>query len=650
MAAPLLELTNLGRDYPAGDQVIAALKDVTLSIEAGEMVAIVGASGSGKSTLMNVLGCLDRPTSGSYKVAGRDTASLEPDELAELRREHFGFIFQRYHLMADLTALANVEVPAIYAGQPAGARRARARSLLARFGLLDRLDHRPSQLSGGQQQRVSISRALMNGGQLILADEPTGALDSKSGAELMTVLEELNAEGHTVIVVTHDMSVAEHARRIIEISDGEIIADRLTGKAAPPPASRPAPNPGNTGLLAITQRLSEAFRMALMAMNAHRMRSFLTMLGIIIGIASVVSVVGLGQGSRAVILKQISSIGTNTVDVYPGKDFGDEKASSIHTLTPADADALATQSFIDSVTPTATTQVTLRYRNVSATGTVNGVGEQYFRVRDMVMASGKVFDRTAVHQDAQEVVIDDNTRRKLFGDSGDAVGQVILLGSVPCRVIGVAAHKDSAFGNGANLNVYVPYTTVLGRMLGQAYLRNITVRLTDNTPGDVAAAAIVKLLAARHGTQDVFTFSTDTIRKTIEQTTAALTGLIAMIAAIALIVGGIGVMNIMLVSVTERTTEIGVRTAVGARRSDIMSQFMIEASLLCLIGGGLGVGLALGLATLINRVAGENLKVVISPLSIVVAFAFSTLIGVVFGFMPARNAARLDPVEALARE
>ena len=649
MAPPLLQLTHLRREYPAGDQVIAALEDVTLTIEAGEMVAIVGASGSGKSTLMNILGCLDRPTSGSYQVAGRDTASLDPDELAELRREHFGFIFQRYHLMADLTALANVEAPAIYAGQPNAERRERAKALLTRFGLADRLHHRPSQLSGGQQQRVSISRALMNGGQLILADEPTGALDSKSGAELMKVLEELNAEGHTVILVTHDMKVAEHARRVIEISDGRIIADRQTGRPAPPPAQRAAPAHDRAGLGAVAQRLSEAFRMALSAMNAHRLRSFLTMLGIIIGIASVVSVVGLGQGSRQVILKQISSIGTNTVDVYPGKDFGDEKASSIHTLTAADADALATQSFVDSVTPTAATTVTLRYRNVSATGTVNGVGEQYFRVRDMDMASGLVFDRAAVRQQAQEVVIDDNTKRKLFGDD-NAVGQVILLGSVPCRVIGVAAHKDSAFGNGNNLNVYVPYTTVLGRMLGQAYLRNITVRLVDNTPGDVAAAAIVKLLAARHGTQDIFTFSTDTIRKTIEQTTAALTGLIAMIAAIALIVGGIGVMNIMLVSVTERTTEIGVRSAVGARRSDIMSQFMIEASLLCLIGGAFGVMLALGIAALINKVAGANLRVVISPLSIVVAFAFSTLIGVVFGFMPARNAARLDPVEALARE
>ena len=646
----LLELTHLRREYPAGDQVIAALKDVSLTIEAGEMVAIVGASGSGKSTLMNILGCLDRPTSGSYRVAGRDTATMDPDELAELRREHFGFIFQRYHLMSDLTALANVETPAIYAGQPRGARLKRARTILGRLGLSDRLDHRPSQLSGGQQQRVSIARALMNGGQLILADEPTGALDSKSGAELMALLEELNGEGHTVIIVTHDMQVAEHARRIIEIKDGEIIADRITGKPAPASgrslelrASRPSP-------MAWLDRLAEAFQMALTAMNAHRTRSVLTMLGIIIGIASVVSVVGLGQGSQQLILKQISSIGTNTIDVYPGKDFGDEKASTIHTLNADDADALAGQSFVDSVTPTANTNVTLRYRNVSAAGTVNGVGEQYFRVRDMPMAEGQVFDRSAVRRLSQDVVIDDNTKRKLFGDDGHALGEVILLGSVPCRVIGVAAHKDSAFGNGASLNVYVPYTTVLGRMLRQSYLRNITVRMTDASPVDVATDSIVKLLTLRHGLKDFYTFSTDTIRKTIQQTTQTLTTLIAAIALISLIVGGIGVMNIMLVSVTERTMEIGVRSAVGARRSDILSQFLIEAAMLCLIGGGIGVGLALLIATGINKVASGGFSMIISPLSIVVAFAFSTLIGVVFGFMPARKAARLDPVEALARE
>ncbi len=653
MSEPLLKLTGLRREYPAGDQVIVALKDVNLTIEAGEMVAIVGASGSGKSTLMNILGCLDRPTSGSYRVAGRDTAAMDPDELAELRREHFGFIFQRYHLMADQSALANVETPAIYAGRPRGARQARARELLTRLGLSDRLDHRPSQLSGGQQQRVSIARALMNGGQLILADEPTGALDSKSGAELLRLLEELNAEGHTVIIVTHDMKVAEHARRIIEISDGEIIADRQTERAgsdALAPRRTLPPIAHNTSAFAWLDRLTEAFNMALTAMNAHRTRAVLTMLGIIIGIASVVSVVGLGQGSQQLILKQISSIGTNTIDIYPGKDFGDEKASSIHTLTSDDADALAGQSFVDSVTPTANTSATLRYRDVSAAGTVNGVGEQYFRVRDMPMAEGAVFDRAAVRRLSQDVVIDDNTRRKLFGETGKALGEVILLDKVPCRVIGVAAHKDSAFGNGNNLNVYVPYTTVLGRMLGQSYLRNITVRMSDTAPADVATDTIVKLLTLSHGLKDFYTFSTDTIRNTIQRTTQTLTTLIAMIALISLIVGGIGVMNIMLVSVTERTMEIGVRSAVGARRSDIMSQFLIEASLLCLVGGGIGVGLALLIAAVINKLANGGFNMIVSPVSIIVAFVFSTLIGVVFGFMPARKAARLDPVEALARE
>ena len=650
MSEPLLQLTHLRREYPAGDQVIAALKDVSLTIEAGEMVAIVGASGSGKSTLMNILGCLDRPTSGSYRVAGRDTAQMDPDELAELRREHFGFIFQRYHLMADLSALANVETPAIYAGMPRGARQGRARQLLGRLGLSDRLDHRPSQLSGGQQQRVSIARALMNGGQLILADEPTGALDSRSGAELMALLEELNAEGHTVILVTHDMSVAEHARRIIEIRDGEIIADRLTEKPASAAARSLEPHRASAGAFAWLDRLTEAFQLALSAMNAHRTRSVLTMLGIIIGIASVVSVVGIGQGSQQLILKQISSIGTNTIDIYPGKDFGDEKAASIHTLNADDADALAGQNFVDSVTPTANTTVTLRYRNVSASGTVNGVGEQYFRVRDMPLAEGQVFDRSAVRLLSQDVVIDDNTKRKLFGDDGHALGEVILLGKVPFRVTGVAAHKDSGFGNGATLNVYAPYTTVQGRMLGQSYLRNITVRVVDGAPPDLASDTIVKLLTLRHGLKDFYTFSTDTIRKAIERTTQTLTLFIAAIALISLIVGGIGVMNIMLVSVTERTMEIGVRSAVGARRSDILSQFLIEASLLCLIGGGMGVGLALLLATAINKIANGSFTMIISPLSILVAFVFSTLIGMVFGFMPARKAARLDPVEALARE
>ena len=651
MTDALLQLRDLGREYPAGDETIHALKGVNLDIQAGELVAIVGTSGSGKSTLMNVLGCLDRPTTGTYRVAGRATAEMGPDELAELRREHFGFIFQRYHLLGDLTALGNAEVPAIYAGLTRNARDERAKQLLARLGMSDRVGHKPGQLSGGQQQRVSIARALMNGGKVILADEPTGALDTRSGEEVMKILGELHAEGHTIILVTHDMAVAEHAQRIIEIRDGEIVSDRANPKVK---AGRGVLNstqtPHGRQWQVLRDRFFEAFHMATLAMAAHRMRTFLTMLGIIIGIASVVSVVALGNGSRQRILNDISALGTNTIDVYPGANFGDMRSGKVQTLRATDATALASQSYVDSATPSVQTSVTARYGNVSATAQVTGVSEQYFRVRGLKIAEGSFFDTDAVNRMDQSVVIDPNTRTQFFGEHGESpIGKFILLGKVPSRVIGVTQKQSGGFGSSNNLSVWVPYTTVMGRMLGQNYVSSITVRVTDNTPMSAAEQAITKLVQLRHGRKDFFLNNTSEIRETIEATTRNITMLIGAIAAIALIVGGIGVMNIMLVSVTERTKEIGVRMAVGARQGDILQQFLIEAVLVCLIGGFLGVSLALGLGALMSA-AGGPISMVFSTASIVAAFACSTLIGVVFGFLPARNAARLDPVDALARE
>ena len=646
---PLLELRALRREFPAGDQVIAVLQDINLRIDAGEMVAIVGASGSGKSTLMNILGCLDRPTQGEYRVAGRATGDLAPDELAELRREHFGFIFQRYHLLSDLTALGNVEIPAVYAGEARDSRQARAMALLARLGLSDRIDHRPGQLSGGQQQRVSIARALVNGGQVILADEPTGALDTHSGAEVMAILRELHAEGHTVIIVTHDMQVAENAERIIEIRDGRIVDDRRRTAARPPAQAAPPERRRGNALAAWTGRLGEALHMALVAMAAHRLRTFLTMLGIIIGIASVVSMVALGSGSSQQILERISAMGTNTIDIRSGRGFGDERAARVQTLIPADAQALAHEPYVDSVTPGVTSSASLRYRNVSANGTINGVGDQFFRVRGYEIAEGVAFTDDGVRRQAQDVVIDPNTRNTLFGPDVNPIGQVILLGQIPARVIGVTAPRDAAFGNNDALNVWIPYTTAMHRILGQSHLRSITVRVADDVAPADAERYITELMTRRHGLQDFFLINTDSIRQTVQATTATMTLLISAIALISLMVGGIGVMNIMLVSVTERTREIGVRMAVGARQSDIMLQFLIEAVLVCLLGGILGITLALGVGELVDRL-GSDFRMIYSTASMVAAFACSTLIGIVFGFWPARNAARLDPVDALTRD
>ena len=649
---PTLQVTKLRREFPAGDSVIVALNDIDLSIAPGEMVAIVGQSGSGKSTLMNILGCLDRPTAGTYSVGGRATSDLEPDELAELRREHFGFIFQRYHLLGDLSALGNVEAPAVYAGVPAGARKDRATQLLDRLGLGERTGHRPGMLSGGQQQRVSIARALMNGGEIVLADEPTGALDTASGEEVMRILKGLHRDGHTVIIVTHDVNVAEHCERVIEIRDGRIIADRpgegrgeVEDQGLPPVATG-----GQGGFQALIDSFGEAFRMALLAMNAHRMRTFLTMLGIIIGIASVVCVVALGEGSRQKVLQQISSIGTNTLEVMPGRGFGDLRSGRIRTLVVADADALARQPYADSVTPSVTTSVTIRYGPNAATGTVNGVGDQYDRVRGLSMAQGRFLTPADVAALSPVIVIDQNTVNTFFPNGESPIGQVLLLGSVPARIIGVASAQGQSFGgNSESLNVYMPYTAVNARLLGTNTLRSITIRVKDDTDSSTAQAGVTALLTKRHGTVDFNIINTDQIRATITATTTTLTILISAIAVISLIVGGIGVMNIMLVSVTERTGEIGVRVAVGARRRDILQQFLIEAVLVCLLGGLLGIAFAL-LFGLVFSLFSKDFTLVYSPESIIAAFLCSTLIGVVFGWLPARNAARLDPVTALMRD
>ena len=652
MSEPIISLENVRREFMAGDTRVVALDDFSLDIRRGEMVAIMGSSGSGKSTLLNILGCLDRPTSGTYRVAGKNVSEFDADALAALRREHFGFIFQRYHLLADLSAAANVEIPAVYAGVDARERRMRANSLLERLGVGSRGGHRPNQLSGGQQQRVSIARALINGAEVILADEPTGALDRRSGEEVLKILKELHREGRTIIIVTHDADVAARAERIIELRDGRIVSDRRTETtatelAAPVPRTPWDSRPGWSGAL---RRLREASRMALVAMAAHRLRAFLTMLGIIIGIAAVSSVVALGNASQRKVLSDISSLGTNTIEVFPGKDFGDARAAKIKTLVLDDARALARQSFIAGVTPTVSTSTTVRYRGNESNVLVNGVGESYFLVKGAKLAKGRLFDEDAVRNIERQAVIDDNTRKTFFADDQTSgIGRVIWLGKVPCRIVGVIAQQQGGFGSNQNLSVYLPYTTVQAQFTGDRALRSILLRISDEISTNLAQDAVTTLLTQRHNTRDFVILNTDDIRRTITSTTQTLAFLVAAIAVISLVVGGIGVMNIMLVSVSERISEIGVRMAVGARRSDILQQFLVEAMLISSIGGIAGILIAVLLGMAVN-IAMPGFQISYSPLSIGAAFLTSTGIGVAFGFFPARRAAFLDPVVALSRD
>lgn len=661
----LLELKDVRRSYQSGATMVEVLHGIDLTVKAGEMVAIIGPSGSGKSTLMNIIGCLDNPSSGSYKVMGQDTLNMAPDELAALRRDFFGFIFQRYHLLGHLCARENVQVPAVYAGVRKHKRDERAKELLGSLGLDERTEYKPSQLSGGQQQRVSIARALMNGGQIILADEPTGALDTKSGQDVMKTLQELNAQGHTVIIVTHDPRIAACARRVIAIEDGSIKSDTINEQIKDINGDIHKDNssanttgvPLSTSLVkkqwsltwsSYLDRFKEAFIMAYRAMLSNRMRTLLTMLGIIIGIMAVVSVVALARGASEKIIANIAAMGTNTITIYPGQRMGDVRSGRIRSLTPRDLVVLQGQPFVDSVSASVQTNALLRRGAQESNAMAQGVSFDLFRVYGLKVKEGRIFSNQELQDRAQVGVIDDNAA-KLFFPTESALGKNIIVGNISVKVIGILAKTDSFVIRGENPNIFMPYTSVMTRLINQNYLSSIVVRIKEGFSTPVAESSIKSLLISRHGRQDFFMQSSDTIMKSIESATSTFTIMISAIAVISLVVGGIGVMNIMLVSVTERTREIGIRMAVGARQSDILSQFLIEAVMVCMLGGLLGVILSYIVGQVIMHFV-PAITLSYSMFSIIAAVLTSSAIGIAFGFMPARSASKLNPIEALARE
>ncbi|STB68622.1 ABC transporter ATP-binding protein/permease [Citrobacter freundii] len=642
----LIELSHVCREFNAGTQIIPVLNDISLKISSGEMVAIVGASGSGKSSLMNIIGCLDKPTSGEVYIDGIAVHTADTLLLAELRSRFLGFIFQRYHLMPYLTAKENIAIPALYTAMSKEEREKRTHRLARALGVENRLQHRPVQLSGGQQQRVSICRALINGAHIILADEPTGALDSVTGKALMDILHKLHASGHTIIIVTHDRDIARQAQRIVEISDGHIVSDVRNNSNSNVAHVRLAEQ-GN-GRTSFSRCINESIRMAWRSLLGHRIRAFLSMLGIIIGISSVVSSMAAGEGARQAIMNEIGKFGNTTMEIRPGEGWGSKRPDMERALSLNDVNSLQTLPWVLGVSPLVSNMSVAVRKGNDSSMMLTGVSQDYFALQGLRFIQGNGFTSRDVIDGEPVLVLDETGRDTFFPEGENPLGEIVQIAGTPWRVTGIASRPGPRIVGGF-MTAWMPHTSLQQRITGEKPLEAIALRFQENLSPDEATRQAERYLVHKHGKKDFFIQTDDQLANALQKASDSMSLLITAIAAISLLVGGVGVMNIMLVSVTERTHEIGIRLSVGARPSDIMNQFLIEAVMICALGGLLGVLMAWVIGTLFALIT-NTFSMIFTPFPILLACGFSVFIGLTFGYFPARRAARLSPTEALARE
>ena len=697
---PILCVRDATKVYHLGDTEVRALRGVTLTINRGEFVAIMGASGSGKSTLMNILGCLDRPTGGEYLLEGIDVAQLDEPALARIRGRRIGFVFQTFNLLPRTSAIENVELPLFYAAQIEG-NIARARDMLKMMGLADRERNQPNQLSGGQQQRVAIARALVNDPAIVLADEPTGNLDSQNALDIMATIRALNLErGVTVVLVTHERDLAELADRIITLRDGRIISDSPTVHSAGRGATRSLPAVQPYRERRFVSRFDSVLReagsigwiallAALRAIGRNKLRAGLTMLGMFIGVAALIAMVAVGEGARAAVEAQVQSLGTDLLVVLPGTTrvngvrAGNGSAASLRVKDVGgileEDGAVADVSYVNRQN----TQAVNGNQNWSTS--VQGISPSYLSIRRWPVVAGRTLNDQDDHDGAVVCLLGQTVLANLFGEFADPIGATVLVKNVPMTVVGVLTAKGhSASGQDQDDVIFIPFTTSQERILGvatpssaQTLSNNVfatigpppnpfgvvpklegfvnTVFVQARSPALVKTALdqVTKTLEKTHrilpGKPDDFVVRDLTeIAEVAEQSSKAMELLLAAIASISLVVGGIGIMNILLVSVTERTREIGIRMATGARRLHVLAQFLVEAMLLALMGGVAGIAAGVIASLLISHLAGWPILLELDVM--VLAFAFSGAVGVFFGFYPARQASRLNPIDALRYE
>lgn len=657
----MIETKNLYKTYQMGNVKVEALQDVSLKISPGEFVAIMGPSGSGKSTLMHVLGLLDRPDSGEYFLGDEDVTKLTDKELALVRNNLVGFVFQQFHLLPRMTALENAELPLVYAGKMH--LKDRAAREMEEVGLKDRMFHRPNEMSGGQQQRVAIARSLVNDPPVIFADEPTGNLDSKSREEIIAILKKLNEKGKTIIIVTHENEIAAHAKRVVTMRDGQIISDKTAAEANISKTKFSASENlvkdilSQTGQVANGMEFLDYLKQAVSAMLSHKMRAFLSILGILIGVGAVIAMLAIGQGAKESIEKQLSSLGSNLLTVRSGaqRSMGISMESGTTTrFTLQDVEEIKKISnVVKDVSPSVRSRAQLVYADKNWNTQVEGVGVSYAQLRSSVPTIGRFFTEEEVKTRSKVALLGTTVVKELFGIS-NPVGETIKINLINFKIIGILPEKGSAGPQDQDDTVLIPVTTAMYRVFGKQYVDSIYVEATSPDTIDAAQEEISKIIIKQHrlitkDQQDSFQIrNMSDIKKTLESTTQTMSLLLGAIAAISLLVGGIGIMNIMLVSVTERTREIGLRKAIGANNKDIMTQFLIEAVLMSFIGGLVGIVLGISASVLITLVAGWSVKV--SLFSIMLATIFSLMVGIIFGLWPAKQASLLNPIEALRYE
>jgi len=652
----MIELRNCNKTYKMGDVFVPALKNATLKIEDGEFIAIMGPSGSGKSTLLNVLGCLDILTNGQYLIDGIDISEFTDSQLAQIRNEKIGFVFQSYNLLPRMTALSNVELALIYSGDH-NDRHAKALNSLKTVNLDERAKHRPKEMSGGEQQRVAIARALANEPSIILADEPTGNLDSKSGKEIMSVLTELHNKGITIIMVTHDNTVASYAHRIIRLKDGEIVEDQKTSEHAETVNISVLTNNNKKKRRFTIAEIRESAIMSVSSIFSNKLRSFLTMLGIIVGVSAVITMIAIGQGASVQITQRIKQMGANLLMVRPGAaEHGGVRSSagSRTSLTYEDAQAIASDAqFVDKVDANFSRNGQVVYGNKNTNTSINGVTSNFPAVRNFPVERG-VFITEDDNQFMRRVaVLGKTVVTNLFGNE-DPIGQYIKINRNIFQVIGVMSTKGSAGGfRDEDDVIFIPLKTAQKRLFGVDYVSTINIAAKSQDVMDKATSEITDLLRDKHNIrqeqEDDFNIRSQAeILTTVQDTSKTFTILLASIAIISLLVGGIGIMNIMFVSVTERTREIGIRKAIGAQKWDILGQFLIESVIVSLSGGIIGIAFGILASKLTSQFAGW--PTVITPAAVLLSFSFAVIVGLTFGFYPARKAAMLNPIEALRYE